>query len=102
MVPIHAVNEVIGTIMVAVQLPRQLTPVEIHLIETLAEIAGSAIHRTQLFEKTRHGLRQMAALYEIDQVISSSLDLGTTLSAIVNQVITQLNMDAADVLLLDP
>jgi PAS domain S-box-containing protein len=102
MVPLHSANEVIGMFGISTPLPRRLTAEEIHLVETLAEIAGSAIHRTQLFEQTRQGLRQMAALYEIDKVISSSLDLGTTLSAIVNQVITQLNVDAADVLLLDP
>jgi HD-GYP domain-containing protein (c-di-GMP phosphodiesterase class II) len=44
----------------------------------------------------------MAALRAIDLAISSSLDLNLALSVVLSQVTAQLNVDAADILLLNP
>ncbi len=46
-------------------------------------------------------LQRLAALHAIDLIISSSLDLRVTLSEVLDLVISQLHVDAADVLLLD-
>jgi PAS domain S-box-containing protein len=53
-IPIRAGQKVIGTFMINVSLPRQLTPGEIHLLATLSEIAGTAIQRTTLREEVEH------------------------------------------------
>lgn len=47
-------------------------------------------------------LQHIQALHEIDQVISTSLDLGYTLNSFLEQVTQQLAVDAADVLLHNP
>jgi len=47
-------------------------------------------------------LQRLAALHAIDMIISSSLDLRVTLSEFLDLVISQLRVDAADVLLLNP
>lgn len=47
-------------------------------------------------------LQRLAALHAIDMIISSSLDLRVTLSEVLDLVISQLHVDAADVLLLNP
>jgi PAS domain S-box-containing protein/putative nucleotidyltransferase with HDIG domain len=47
-------------------------------------------------------LQRLAALHAIDMIISSSLDLRVTLSEFLDLVISQLHVDAADVLLLNP
>lgn len=47
-------------------------------------------------------LERLAALRTIDAAINSSLDLRLTLSIFLDQVMTQLNVDAANVLLLRP
>jgi PAS domain S-box-containing protein len=47
-------------------------------------------------------LERLAALHAIDLIISSSLDLRVTLSEFLGFVVSQLKIDAADVLLLDP
>lgn len=50
----------------------------------------------------RRQLDRLAALRSIDLAITSSLDLNLTLSLLITQVKTQLNIDAASILLLDP
>lgn len=53
-------------------------------------------------EKIKAQLKRMAALRAIDLTISSSLDLNLALSVILSQVTAQLEVDAADILLLNP
>lgn len=57
--------------------------------------------RKQAQEEIRRQMERLGALRAIESAISSSLDLRVTLSVILDQVITQLQVDAADVLLLD-
>lgn len=53
-------------------------------------------------EKIKTQLKRLAALRAIDLAISSSLDLNLALSVILSQVTAQLNVDAVDILLLNP
>ena len=52
-------------------------------------------------EKVKRQLHQLDALHSIDAAITSSFDLQVTLAVILRQVIGQLKIDAADVLLLE-
>ncbi len=101
-IPIRAADQVIGVFFVSVKLPRQLTSAEIHLLTTVAEIAGNAIHRTRLHEQTEQQLQRLDALRTIDKTITSSLDLRVTLGVLLNQITSLLGVDAARVLLLNP
>jgi putative nucleotidyltransferase with HDIG domain len=58
--------------------------------------------RKRVEMETVHRLQNIQALHAIDQAISGSLDLHLTLSVALDQVVSQLNVDAADVLLLNP
>ncbi len=58
-IPIHAAAEMIGVLFVAVQLPREITPDEARLLTSLAEMAGSALHRLRLHAQTRLQAEQM-------------------------------------------
>lgn len=49
-----------------------------------------------------HRLQNIQSLRKIDQAIAGSLDLGLTLSVILEQVKTQLNVDAVSILLFNP
>jgi HD-GYP domain-containing protein (c-di-GMP phosphodiesterase class II) len=53
-------------------------------------------------ERTQRQLKRLAALRAIDLAISSTLDIHLALSVVLSQVTSQLNVDAADVLLLNP
>lgn len=100
-IPIRAADHVIGVLVANVPHPRELTPNEINLLTTLGEIGGNAIQRIMLGQQTERRLQHLAALSEIDRLIMSSFDLRTTLGVLLNHVIVQLNVDAADILLFD-
>ncbi len=94
-VPMQSEEGLLGVIILAAEHPRRFTPPEVSLLETIGGMAGTAIQRMRFLEQTQRGLAQMAALHEIDIAISSSLDLGTTLSTILHHATHQLKVDAA-------
>jgi len=100
--PIRSIHQVVGVMFIAIQSPRELTSGELHLLSTLSEIAGNAIHRTRLSEETERNLERLASLRTIDMAISSSFDLGTTLNVLLGQTTKQLGVDAAGVWALSP
>ncbi len=101
-IAIHTAAEIVGVLFVFVPAPRALTTQEIDLLTTIAEMAGNTIHRMQLHEQTQARLKRLDALRTIDRAISASLDLGLTLSVLLEQITSLLAVDGADVLLLNP
>ncbi|MBI4787874.1 MAG: GAF domain-containing protein [Chloroflexi bacterium] len=101
-IPIRTAQEIVGVLLVAVRLPREIEPAEVALLTTLAEIAGNAVHRMRLHEQTVRSLQHLTALQAIDTTITSTLDLSLTLQIILEHVTAELKVDAADILLLDP
>jgi HD-GYP domain-containing protein (c-di-GMP phosphodiesterase class II) len=69
-----------------------------HVVAILRDTSAYALAT----EKVKRQLQQLNALHSIDAAITSSFDLQVTLAVILRQVLGQLNVDAADVLLLDP
>lgn len=58
--------------------------------------------RKQAEEQAKFRLEHLATLHAVDMIISASLDLRVTLQEILDLVISQLHVDAAAVLLLNP
>jgi PAS domain S-box-containing protein/putative nucleotidyltransferase with HDIG domain len=81
---------------------RKFTEADEHLLSLFASQAAGAIHSARLREQTERQLRQLQALHLIDRAISSSFDLRPILNTVIDQTITQLNVDAVDVLLYHP
>jgi len=98
--PLIAHSEVLGALWVGRQQP--FSEVELRLIDGIAEMSASAFQRAGQHEITQLRLERMAALRAIDQAISGSFNLNLTLHIILEQVASQLNVDAADVFLVDP
>lgn len=97
-VPIQTTSEIIGVLVVSVQAPRTF---ELHyqrLITTIAEIAGNAIYRSNLFERSEEQIRRLTTLREIDTAITSSLDLHITLNIILEHLISKMGVSAASFL----
>ncbi len=67
----------------------------------LVGIGRDITERRQAEERIKKQLERLAALRTIDQVITSSFDLHTSLTLILDQVAKELGVDAADVLLLN-
>jgi putative nucleotidyltransferase with HDIG domain len=101
-VPLHAEESIVGVMSIHVTLPRELTTAEIRLLNALAELGGSSIHRMYLHEQTVKQLNRLAALRSIDLAINSVFDLQITLTILINEVTKQLEIDAAAVLLIQP
>src|SRR3990172_5232781 len=53
-------------------------------------------------EQAQSRLQRLSALHAIDLIITSSLDLRVTMKEFLDLVISQMNVDAADILLLNP
>ena len=68
----------------------------------IADMAASAVQRASLSDQTQRRLQHLTTLRTINIAIGASLDLRVTLNVLVNQITSQLGVDAVDVLLLDP
>jgi putative nucleotidyltransferase with HDIG domain len=77
-------------------------PDEVRLLGSIADIAATAIHRATLFEETERRLKRLTALRTIDLAINASQDMGIILDVLLAQVLTQLDVDAAVLLLANP
>jgi PAS domain S-box-containing protein len=99
-IPLHASDRVIGALLITVRQPRELSTDEVHLLNTFAEIGGSAIHRMRLLEQSMKQVDRLSSLRAIDLAISNSLDLRVSINTVLEQVLAQLNVDAACVLLM--
>jgi PAS domain S-box-containing protein len=95
-------GHVIGVLTLSYLRPYHPSEEEISACRLLAERAAAALENARLFEKTEHHLQQVQALRTIDAAIASSFDLRAILNIILTQIIDQLGVDAADVLLLNP
>ncbi len=71
----------------------------VNLALSFASQAAQAIENARQFHRAQRRSKQLAALREVDKSIASSLDLKVTLDVFLEQVLTQLNVDAARVLL---
>jgi PAS domain S-box-containing protein len=100
--PLRAEERVVGAMFINVQLPREITNNEVRVLHALAEIGGNAIHRLRLYEHTIRQLERLDALRKIDLAISSSFDLRVSLNIVLEQVLRQLEVDAAAVLVMIP
>ncbi len=95
-------GHVIGVLTLSYVRPYQPSAEEISACHLLAERAAAALENARLFEKTEHHLQQVQTLRTIDAAIASSFDLHSILNIILSEIIDQLGVDAADVLLLNP
>jgi len=101
-IPIRAAAVVIGVLIVSVRLPRQITAEEVKLLESLAEMAGIALHRLRLHTEALHRVQQLQALQTIDRAITAILDPHITFNVLLEQTLAPLGVDAAGVLLFNP
>jgi PAS domain S-box-containing protein/putative nucleotidyltransferase with HDIG domain len=101
-VPIRTVGETIGVLFVSVELPRQLQADSVHLLVTLSEMAGNAIRRATLNEQTERQLQRLASLRAVDLAINTILDLRVTLGILIDHIVSQLKVDAVNILLINP
>jgi HD-GYP domain-containing protein (c-di-GMP phosphodiesterase class II) len=72
------------------------------LMSIFAEKAALALENARLYDQTRRRLERIIALHEIDLAITANVDLRVTLNMLLEQIQSQLEVDAVSVLLYDP
>ncbi len=111
--PLIAGKQTLGALSIYAQGPNAFDATEVQLLDELANDVAYGIQalRTRIDrwraeeslrqseEQIRRQLTRVESLREIDRAIGGSLDLNITLSTLLNQVTSQLGVDAADVLL---
>jgi putative nucleotidyltransferase with HDIG domain len=101
-IPIRTADQVVGVMLIAFPSMRQITADEVHLLTTIAEMAGNAIHRASLYEQTERSLQRLNALRTIDIAITSSTELSLSLSVLLTQARLLLDADAVVILKVNP
>ncbi len=81
--------------------PRVFTGDELALLKGLADQSVQAIANANLFAQTRRRVERLKALRDIDVAITSSFDVRVTFNILLEQVATQLHVDAVDILALN-
>jgi len=93
-------GEVIGYLRLAsVRHERPWSEEEIALQKLLAEMIANVMERREFEAKIKRQLENMAALHTIDKAITSQVELQSVLKVLLEQVVSQLHVDAADILL---
>ncbi|MBE7433200.1 MAG: PAS domain S-box protein [Anaerolineales bacterium] len=100
--PIRSNEKILGVLTLALPSQRAFRREDLRLLQTLAEMAGTTLHRMSLNQEVRLHLERLQSLRQIDMAITGSFDRRTTLETILTQVISQLEVSAADILMLDP
>ncbi len=98
-VPLIAHEETIGALWLGRK--TEISEPEIALTAAIADIAANALRRAALHEQTERRLQHISALRAIDRAITASLDLEVTLNVLLDQVTSQLEVHAAEILLYD-
>jgi len=99
-VPLIAQGVLIGGLWVGSRIT--ISEDEARLLSSIGDMAANALHRVSLHEQTQASLQRIAALQRIDMTIATSFDLSVTFNVLLNEIISLLGVDAADILILNP
>ena len=71
-------------------------------IQGFTHLAASALENARLYEESLSRIQRITALRNIDMAITGSLDLRIVTKVALDEIVKQLKVDAAAILLLDP
>ena len=90
--PIHSEQEPIGILFASTKLPREFTIENAHLLVTLTEIAGNAIHRTRLNEQmVQHAVELEIRVTERTAELQSALKKAQAADQLKSEFIINVN-----------
>jgi PAS domain S-box-containing protein len=98
--PLKTQQETIGALCIASS--RSLTDQDERMLAAISDMAANALQRSKLFEETQRNARHLGALHIIDLAINASVDMKVTLDVVLQQTVTQLDVDAAAIFTLQP
>src|SRR5438128_3320741 len=86
-VPVVARDEVIGVMNVQTVQPREFGRDEIDFLQTIANQVAGIIEKGRLQRESDRKLREVSALFEVSNVLTSTLDLDEVLSLVVDRLV---------------
>ncbi len=96
-VPLTVQSQSVGLIYLGRQEP--ITENDIRLLTSIADIAANSIHRAALHEQTEQRLKRLSILRTLDMAITASIDVNFALKILLDETVSSLKTDAADVLM---
>jgi PAS domain S-box-containing protein len=97
--PLVAQEQVIGVLQIGRSSP--LIERDKHLLAAVGELSANALHRAQLHDQTVQRLKRLTILRKVDMAITSSMDATFTLSILIEEMLSGLQLDAACVVQLN-
>jgi PAS domain S-box-containing protein len=101
-IPLIVRGRAVGIMNVSTTRHLPFQPREVELLKAIGNVIGVALENARLFQETERSLERIRALREIDQAITSSLDLHTVLEVLMEKIELVLPYAAATVRLFDP
>lgn len=98
-IPLLGAHGPMGVLNLQSYSPNAYASIDLDTLTTLCAQASIAIENASLYEHARRRLSYIESLREIDRTISGSLDLRLLLDALLRETLSQLEVDAAAVLL---
>lgn len=100
--PLQHGDTVIGALDLQSAEPSAFHEDEVRVLSQFASRASLMVEYARLASETEQRLQRLSVLHTVDIAVASSLDLQVTMKVFLEQVTSQLHVDAADVLLLNP
>ncbi len=101
-VPLNAGDRALGVMSVSDFRPEvSYSSEQMQILAAIADQAASGLDKARLYRETEERARQLAVLNEVGTNLTSSLDLRTVLSTIVQKAIEILHAEAGSLLLVD-
>ncbi len=101
-VPLRLGERVVGVLDVQSNQRQAFRPDDAASLQILADQVAIALENARLFRETRHQIRVMRVLHDISLDVTSHLDLGKVLAAILEQSARLLQAEASSLALKDP
>jgi len=86
-VPLVMRDEVVGVMNVQTIEPRTFTKEQIDFLQTIADQLGGIIDKARLQRESERKLREVSALFEVSNVLTSTLDLDEVLQLVVDRLV---------------
>jgi signal transduction histidine kinase len=104
-IPLKTAEATIGLLHLVFASRREFSDQKGHMLATIAEITGSALHRAGILDtlelRVADRTRELAALYDVTAVSSEALDLQTMLERSLERVLKAMRSSTATIHLLD-
>jgi PAS domain S-box-containing protein/putative nucleotidyltransferase with HDIG domain len=101
-VPVMQKGRFLGVLGLVSTREEAFSPHDERLLMLFANQTAVAMENARLYQESQRRLRRLEILRDIDLTITGSFDLSFNLNTILKRVVAELEVDAADVLLLDP